>query len=231
MGYDRAITIWSPDGRLYQVEYALETVRRGAPTLGIRCKHGVVLAAERRIGSPLTEITDKILPVDEHIGVSFSGFFADGRILIDRARVYTQVHRLIYDEPIDVETLARRICDILQVYTQHGGVRPFGVALLIGGVDAGGPQLIGTDPSGAYQKYHAHAIGSGDSKIIEALTKNYRQDLTLEDSILLAIKALSIVIEDIAPQKLELAVIDAEEKKFRKIEGDEKIKYIQKAKG
>ncbi|RLE81549.1 MAG: proteasome endopeptidase complex, archaeal, alpha subunit [Thermoprotei archaeon] len=228
MGYDRAITIWSPDGRLYQVEYALETVRKGSPTLGIRTKEGIVLAAERRVGSPLTEITDKILRIDEHIGISFSGFFADGRILIDKARIYAQIHRLVYDEPIGVETLAKRICDILQIYTQHGGVRPFGVALLIGGVDEAGPQLIGTDPSGAYQKYYAHAIGAGDTKILEVLTREYKRDTSLEEAILLSLKALGLLVKELTVDRVEMAVIDSETRKFKKIPDSEKEEYIKK---
>lgn len=228
MGYDRAITIFSPDGRLYQVEYAIEAVRRGWSTLGIKVTGGVVLAAEQRIVSSLAEVTEKIQQIDDHIGISFSGFFPDARVLIDKARTYAQIHRLLYDEPILVETLAKRICDILQIYTQHGGVRPFGVALLIGGVDDYGPQLIGAEPSGAYMKYYAHSLGSGESTIESILEKEYRRDMSIEEAIQLALKALKAVMEgNISPERVELAVIDSETRRFRKFSFEEKRKLIE----
>jgi len=161
VGYDRAVTLFSPDGRLFQVEYAYEAVKKGSTTLGIKTRGGVVLAAEKRQPSRLAESAEKMKKVDEHIGLAFSGLFGDARVLIDSARVYAQLHRLVYGERISVELLAKRICDIKQVYTQHGGVRPFGVAFLIGGVDKRGPQLIRTEPGGSYMSYKAEAIGLG----------------------------------------------------------------------
>jgi len=231
MGYDRAITIFSPDGRLYQVEYAMEAVRKGWNAIGIKSGEGVVLVAERRSISPLTESTEKILKVDEHVGVTFSGFFADARILIDRAREYAQIHRILYDEPIGVELLARRVCDILQAYTQHGGVRPFGVALLIAGIDREGAQLVGTEPSGAYVKYYAHAIGSGAPEIIRVLEKGYKPDMALRESIMLALSSLkSVVGEDLTPERVEIAVIDVKTGKFKKLTSDERAELISKLK-
>jgi len=231
MGYDRAITIFSPDGRLYQVEYAMEAVRKGWNAIGVKGKEGVVLVAERRSISPLTESTEKILKVDEHIGVTFSGFFADARILIDKAREYAQIHRILYDEPIGVELLAKRVCDILQAYTQHGGVRPFGVALLIAGIDSQGAQLVGTEPSGAYVKYYAHAIGSGASDAIRVLEKGYKPGIRLEESVILALSSLKVVMSgELTPESVEIAIVDVRSRKFRKLTMEEKGDFISKIK-
>ena len=141
-GYDRAITVFSPDGRLYQVEYAIETVRRGSLALGIRTKYGVILAVEEKLRKLQTYgLTQKIFQVDEHIGVAAAGYIPDARIQVDQARVISQSNRLIYDEPIAVETLSRKIADISQQFTQFAGVRPFGVSLIISGVDKKGSDL------------------------------------------------------------------------------------------
>ncbi|MEM4699491.1 MAG: archaeal proteasome endopeptidase complex subunit alpha, partial [Candidatus Nezhaarchaeales archaeon] len=166
LGYDRAITVFSPDGRLFQVEYALEAVRRGWTTLGVKCVEGVVLAVEKKKILPLVDPSsmEKIWKIDEHVGVAYAGLASDGRVLIDRARVEAQINRLIYDEPIDIEMLTRRISDLKQLYTQHAGVRPFGVSFLIAGVDKTGPKLFMTEPSGAYAGYYATAIGAGSQQ-------------------------------------------------------------------
>jgi len=230
VGYDRAITIWSPDGRLYQVEYAMEAVRRGSITLGIKTEDGIVLAAEVRSMALLEESSRgyKIVAVDDHIGVSFSGWFSDARVLIDKARYYAQVHRLLYDEPIEVELLARKICDILQIYTQHGGVRPFGVALLIGGVDFTGPQLIYVEPSGTYYRFLAHAIGTGAEELRGLLEKNYRKDLHLDEAVTLAVRSLNKVIEGgLKVENIEIAVIERKTMKFRKLKREEIRKLIE----
>ena len=229
MGYDRAITIFSPDGRLYQVEYAFEAVRRGYTSIGIRCKEGVVLAVENKKQYPLAEPFEKIQKIDEHIGLTFAGLASDARVLIDRARIYAQIHRLIYDEPIPVETLARRICDIKQAFTQHGGVRPFGVAFLIAGVDSTGPKLVQTDPQGSYLSLYAHAIGSGGETALSMLERMYREDLTLEEALLLALHILDKTIEGGAKKDVvEAGYVDVKTKRFRKLTISELEKYLQK---
>ena len=147
-GYDRAITVFSPDGRLYQVEYAIETVRRGTLALGVKTKEGIILAVEersRKLQSPGE--TQKIFQVDDHLGLAAAGYIPDARIQVDQARVYAQSNRLVYDEPIEVETVAKRIADLAQQYTQYAGVRPFGVSLVIGGVNNDTANLYLTDPS------------------------------------------------------------------------------------
>ena len=231
MGYDRAITIFSPDGRLFQVEYAMEAVRKGFTTLGLKCPEGVVLIAEKRKLFPLIDFNsiEKIFKIDEHIGITYAGIPSDARVLIDRARTQAQINRLLYDEPIDVEVLTRRISDLMQLYTQHGGVRPFGVSLLIAGVDGNGPRLFMTEPSGAYAGYYARAIGAGSQPVTEFLEKNYNPNLTLEETIILAIKALMPVVEGaLEPEKLEIGVASVKDRRFRKLTNEEIAEWIKK---
>ncbi len=231
MGYDRATTIFSPDGKLYQVEYAFEAVKRGLTAIGVRVPEGVILAVEKRIVKKLQdpESLEKIQVVDDHIAIAFAGFAADGRVLIEMAREYAQLHRLIYDEPIDVLTLVRYICDIKQAYTQHGGVRPFGVSLLVGGIDKSGPKLYMTQPDGMYIGYYAYAIGSGAASAIDTLEKEYSRDMSLDDAIVLALKALKAgMSSEFVPENIEVGVIDVKTKKFRKLSMDELKKYVSK---
>jgi len=195
--YDRAITVFSPDGRLFQVEYALETVNRGATILGLVCHEGIVLGAEEKLESKLqdSDFTWKLFPVDSHIGAAVVGLGSDARILIDQARVYCQSNRLMYDEPIDVEILSKRIGDIKQLYTQHAGVRPFGVSIIFGGIDKTGNRLFSTDPSGTYRAYKAVTVGIGRETVEGILKAEYREDINLEEATNLAIKSLKKTLQ------------------------------------
>lgn len=229
--YDRAITVFSPDGRLFQVEYASETVKRGATVLGIACPEGVVLAAEERATSKLQDPTFmwKIFQIDEHVGAAVAGLSCDAHILVDQARVYAQSNRLLYDEPIDVEILTRRIGEIKQLYTQHAGVRPFGISMLFGGVDRKGSRLFWTDPSGAFLAYKAWAIGAGGDAANEILEADYKDTMTLDDALLLALKCMSKVLEDkLDAQKIRIATVSAATKKFSKISQEDVDKYIKR---
>lgn len=229
LGYDRAITIFSPDGRLFQVEYALESVRKGWTTVGAKCSDGAVLAVEKRKISALVDPSsqEKILKLDDHIGLAFAGLSSDARILIDRARLNCQLNRLYYDEPIDIEVLTKRICDIKQLYTQHAGVRPFGVSFLIAGVDRSGVELFMTEPSGAYAGYQGYAIGSGQQTVMEFFEKGYASDMKLEDAISLTLKALGQVVEGpVDSTKVEMATIDKETGAFKKIPPERLQEYI-----
>ncbi|MEM2110027.1 MAG: archaeal proteasome endopeptidase complex subunit alpha [Candidatus Odinarchaeota archaeon] len=229
MGYDRAITIFSPDGRLFQVEYAIEAVRRGTTAIGVKTSEGVVLAVEKRVMNLQDpESVEKIFLIDQHVGAAIAGLTADARILINQARIEAQINRLTYDEIISIETLTKKICDLKQLYTQHAGVRPFGVSLLIAGADSDGPKLFMTDPSGAYWGYKAQAIGSGAQPVKDILEKEYKEDLTLDDSIKLALKALKQVIEtEFSPNKLEIAVVRKDDRLFRILEVKEVKSYIE----
>lgn len=229
--YDRAITVFSPDGRLFQVEYALETVKRGSTVMGIACPDGVVLAAEERPTSRLQdpEFSWKIFQIDEHVGAAISGLSSDARILINQARIYAQGNRLSYDELADIEVLSKRVGDIKQMYTQHAGVRPFGVSIIFGGVDKNGSKILQTDPSGAVWAYKAVSVGSGNETVKETLEKKYTDTLTLDEAILLAVECLSKVVEGkLEPEKIKIATIPAETRKMIRLSDQEVAKYIQK---
>ncbi|MEM2282681.1 MAG: archaeal proteasome endopeptidase complex subunit alpha [Candidatus Hadarchaeales archaeon] len=229
-GYDRAITVFSPDGKLFQVQYAQEAVKRGLTALGIKVSSGVVLAGEKKKGKLLEEVSvEKIFEIDEHIGVAASGLIADARVLVEAARVEAQLNRLRYEEPISVAALAKYLGDIAQLYTQHGGVRPFGVRLLVGGVDVK-PQLYETDPSGAVANYKAHAIGAGADTVTEALERLYREELSLDEAVVLALKVMKLAVEELSPDTLEMAVIPVETKRFRMLTKEELSKYLQQVK-
>jgi proteasome alpha subunit len=230
--YDRAITVFSPDGRLFQVEYAMELVNRGATILAIRCSEGVVLGSEEN-AEPLEEekFSWKIFKVDEHVGAAIVGLSSDARILIDQARVYAQSNRLTYDEPIDVEVVTKRISDIKQMYTQHAGVRPFGVSIIFAGVDKTGGRVFYTHPSGTYRGYKATAIGAGRETVLGILKDEYREDMNLKDVTKLAVKCLIKALEarQLSP-RIKIAVIPSETKKMEML-SDDKIEGIMKELG
>ncbi len=231
MGYDRAITVFSPDGRLFQVEYAREAVKRGATAIGVKTKEGVLLVADRRVTSKLLEpdTIEKIFIIDDHIGAATSGLVADARILIDRARLEAQINRLTYDEPISVKDLAKRICDFKQQFTQFGGVRPFGVSLLIAGIDEK-PRLYETDPSGALLEYKATAIGAGRNVVMEFFEKEYDENMGLDDAIVKAMIAMGKAIEsELTYDGIEVGVIRVEDKMFRILSVEEVKDYVDKA--
>jgi len=230
--YDRAITVFSPDGRLFQVEYAMELVNRGATIIGIQCAEGVVLAAEESI-EPLEEAgySWKIFRVDEHIGAAIVGLSSDARILIDQARIYAQSNKLTYDEPIDTEVVTKRICDIQQMYTQHAGVRPFGVSIIFSGVDKTGARVFGTHPSGTYRGYKATALGAGRETVLAILKDEYKEDITLEENKKLSIKCLVKALETRQlPPRIKVAVIPATTKKMEML-SDETVDGIVKQLG
>jgi len=230
--YDRAITVFSPDGRLFQVEYAMELVNRGATILGIRCSEGVVLGAEENV-EPLeeAEYSWKIFKIDDHIGAAIVGLSSDARILIDQARVYAQSNRLTYDEPIDTEVVSKRVCDIMQLYTQHAGVRPFGISIIFGGVDKTGSRLFGTHPSGVYRGYKATAWGGGRETVLTILKEEYKEDMNLEEITKLAVKCLVKALEARQlPPRIKITVIPSETKKMEML-SDEKIESYMKELG
>ena len=195
-GYDRAITVFSPDGRLYQVEYAIETVRRGAIAVGIKTKDGVIIAVEEKSRKlQIINTPQKIFQIDYHIGAAAAGYIPDARSQIDNARTFSQSNKLVYDEAVEVETVAKHLADQCQQYTQYGGARPIGVSLIIGGIDPAGTNLYMTDPSGAYISYDAISIGANSDIVNEFLEKNYKADMSLDDAASLAIASIYISSE------------------------------------
>jgi len=228
--YDRAITVFSPDGRLFQVEYALETVNRGATIIGVVCPEGVVLGAEEKIETRLqdTNFTWKIYGVDDHLGAAVVGLGSDARILIDQARIYAQSNRLTYDEPIDVEIMTKRVGDVKQLYTQHAGVRPFGVSIIFGGIDKTGPRVFATDPSGSYRGYKAVSVGISRETVEGILMEEYRDDITLDEAIKLVAKCLTRALEARGePKRIKISIVPSETKKFQALD-DERIEDIQR---
>jgi proteasome alpha subunit len=211
MAYDRAITVFSPDGRLFQVEYAREAVKRGTTTVGVKFKDGVVLIVDKRVISRLIEpeSIEKIFKIDEHIGCATSGLVADARALVDRARVECQVNSFNYSEDLAVESLVKKLCDFKQSYTQYGGVRPFGTAMLIGGIDNSGPHLYETDPSGALRGYKAVGIGMGRDAAMEVFEKEFKENMTQNQAINLGLKGLSAANENnLKADVIEIAVVN-----------------------
>ena len=230
MAYDRGITVFSPDGRLFQVEYAREAVKKGSTTIGLKFKDGVALIVDKRSASKLLEptSTEKIHDIDDYIGCATSGLVADARVLVDEARKNSQVHRVNYGENISVEMLVKKICDLKQNYTQYGGARPFGTALLVAGTDDLGVHLFETDPSGALVSYKATAIGSGRPAVIEMFEKEFQDDMPCEDALLLGLKALGSAIDDKpSADSVEIGIAELG-KKFRRLSHEELAGLVEK---
>lgn len=211
MGYDRAVSMFSPDGRLLQVEYAKKTVKQGSTAVGIACQNGVVLIAEKKLPSSLivAESVEKIFEIDGHVGVTFAGITSDARVLIERAQVKSQSQKITYDSPVDVLTIVKDIADLKQYTTQSGGIRPFGVSLIIAGSDSTGNSVYVTDPTGIYFKFKAAAIGEHDSKVEEYLQKNYTDSITVADALKLGVAALKSVVEEpLTAETVEAVIVD-----------------------
>ena len=227
MGYDRTSTMFSPDGRLLQVEYAKKTVKQGSSALGLVCKDGVVILADKRIIDKfiVAKSVEKIFQVDEHIGATASGILSDGRILIEKAQVISQQHKVTYDESMDIRSLVKEICNVKQAYTQYGGARPFGVSIIFAGVDDR-PRLFVTDPTGIFFEYKAVAIGEGETELRSILDKEYKETLKLEDGIKLAMKALKKALgKEFDIDRIDGAYVRTSDKKFVRLE-KENLKKI-----
>jgi proteasome alpha subunit len=230
MAYDRGITVFSPDGRLFQVEYAREAVKKGSTTIGLKYKGGVALIVDKRSMSRLLEpkSTEKIHDIDDYIGCATSGLVADARVLVDEARKNAQIHRVTYGENITVEMLVKKVCDYKQQYTQYGGARPFGTALLVAGTDELGVHLFETDPSGALVAYKATGIGSGRTAVMDLFEKEYKDDLTYNAAMKLGLKALEAAIEDRpVAECVEIGVAEVG-KKFRRLSEEEIAGFLKK---
>jgi proteasome alpha subunit len=226
--YDGAITIFSPEGRIYQVEYALELVKRGSPIVGVKSPEGVVLAAiepkQSRLAAPIN--SKKIYQIDEHVAVAIAGLSPDARVLVRQARYVSQGNRMTYDEPVDIESLTSSVGDLLQTYTQNSGVRPFGVSIIFGGVDNHRVSLISTDPSGSYRGHKAHAIGRNSEKAMKVLHEQYREGMNLDEATALAIESLKEAAdEELTPEDLNISLISGEQK-FRTLSVEEIKKYF-----
>ncbi len=220
MGYDRAITMFSPDGRLLQVEYAKKTVRQGSTAIGMVCKDGVVLITDKRIVDPLVvpDAVEKIFQIDDHIATTAAGILSDARVLVDRAQLKAQQHKVTYDSAIDVKDIVKDIADLKQMCTQSGGLRPFGVSLLIAGIDNNGPKLFETDPTGIFFQYKASVIGESEPEIEEILHKEYKETMSVEEGIKLALKAMSSTQEgNFTVDRIDCMYLMTDDKRFTRM--------------
>ncbi|MCK5043882.1 archaeal proteasome endopeptidase complex subunit alpha [Candidatus Pacearchaeota archaeon] len=223
MGYDRTATMFSPEGHLLQVEYAEKTVRLGSSSIGMVCSDGVFLIADKRIEDKLIipASANKIYEIDSNIIASIAGIVSDARVLVEKAQVSAQQHRIAYDSPIEPELIIREISNIKQQFTQYGGARPFGVALMIAGINGKKPELFASDITGNYLAYSANAIGENDEKIKEILREKYTPELTIKKGVKMALDMFEKLQEkkfDI--NRFELVYIKSEEGQLKRIEGN-----------
>ncbi|RME79813.1 MAG: archaeal proteasome endopeptidase complex subunit alpha [Methanobacteriota archaeon] len=224
--YDRAITVFSPDGRLFQVEYAKEAVKRGATSIGVVGKDSVVLAAVKHDYSKLVvnESVRKIFEIDDHVNTVAAGLIADARKIVDMARNHADKHRVLYDESIPVKNIVKYVADTVQIYTQYGGARPFGVSLLIAGYDDK-PKLYEIEPSGALTGYLADSIGENKKDVDAYLEKNYKEEMSLDETLSLAVSAIRKGMTKNANYSIEASYMKKGMKSFKRVEEKELEKY------
>jgi 20S proteasome subunit alpha 2 len=209
--YSFSLTTFSPSGKLGQIDHAIAAVGQGSTSLAIKATNGVVLATEKKMASPLMDASSiqKISALDDHIGLIYSGMGSDARVLVASGRKQCRVYRTTYDEPIPVGQIVRHLASVMQEYTQSGGVRPFGVSLLVCGYDTTGPHLFQVDPSGSYWAWKASAIGKNMVNAKTFLEKRYTQDIELEDAIHTALLTLKEGYDGkMASDNIELGVVN-----------------------
>jgi proteasome alpha subunit len=226
--YDKVPTMFSPDGRLYQVEYASKIVEQGTTGVGIVYKDGVLIAADKSVSSKLVKpkSIEKIFMVDTHIGVVSAGLVGDARRLVGIARKQSQDNKMVFSEPIQVEVMAKEIAETKQAFTQYGGLRPFGVAFIVAGYDEKGAQLFQTEPSGALAEYRAIAVGRNKEKAMSVFEKGYKENIGFEKAVDLAYKAIEKALPDkekISITRVQFATIDNTGFKFVE---EEKLKEL-----
>lgn len=230
MGYDRAATMFSPDGHLLQVEYAEKTVRLGSYSIGLVCKDGIVIIADRRVRDKLIspESANKIFEIDEHVVASAAGILSDIRMLTDQAQILAQQNRVTYGGPIEPISIMRLIADKKQMFTQYGGVRPFAAAFILGGVVRGKANLYTSDVTGNFFSYKANAIGENDEKIKEILRRDYKEEISIEEGIKFALKVFKEILEkNFDLQRFDVGYVTAKNEKIVRLHGDELKKYVR----
>ncbi len=195
VGYDKTTSMFSPDGRIIQLEYARVAMRRGLLTIAIVTKEAVILGGLIPL-SKLLLPAEKIYQIDDHIAAAYAGYTADGRVLINKARDIAYQNRLIFGEEIDVYTLAEELSDYMQQYTQYGGVRPFGVGIFIGGYDIYGPRAVFVDPGGTIFGIRAYCVGRDDEKVIKLLKERYDPEISYDDALKLAVEGLVLAMKE-----------------------------------
>ncbi len=230
MGYDRTATMFSPEGLLLQVGYAEKAVRRGSGSIGIVCTDGVLIVADLRIDDKLVvpRSANKIYEIDSHIISSVAGILSDARVLIERAQVLAQQHRVTYDSPIEPELVIKDLANVKQQFSQYGGARPFGVSLMIAGMNNKKPELYSSDVTGNYVAYHATAIGENDDKIKEKLRERYKPELTIKKGVKLAIDIFKELEEKkFNWNRFELVYIKSEDGELKRLYGEELQEFVK----
>lgn len=228
MGYDRTIAVFSPDGRLFQVEYAKEAVKKGTTSVGLVFRDGVILGTVKQIMKLIVPGTiEKLFEVDEHIGAVAAGLLADARVLVNQLMIRAQVNRITYEESIDVWSLAKVLGDRMQLSTLYAGLRPFGVSFLLGGVDSTGAHLIETDPSGMLYEWKAYAIGRGATLANKIFRDKHKEDMDEKSALKLVIDVIKKVEKtpDLA-KSLEIAIIRKKDKKFKRLTEEDIRKFL-----
>ncbi len=224
MGYDRTATMFSPEGTILQVEYAQKTVRLGSSSIGIVCTDGIFILADKRNEDKLivSRTANKIFEIDSHIIASAAGIVSDARVLIEKAQVLAQQHRVTYDSSIEPELVVKELSNIKQQFTQYGGARPFGVSLMTAGLNQHKPELYVSDVTGNYFSYYANAIGENDEKVKEKLREKYKKDLNVKKGVKVALdvfKELQGAKFDV--NRFELVYLETKDKKLKRIDGEE----------
>ena len=225
--YDHGVNTFSPEGRIFQIEYARKAVHLGSTSIGIKTSEGIVLAAEKRVPSKLVDASyiKKIFAIDDNIATAVSGLTADASTLVEHARADAQNHRFTFNERAMVQAVTLGISDLALEFGEAGAKRqsrPYGVALLLGGIDTDGPQLWSTDPSGSFWSYDAHAIGSGAHEANNILTEKYSTSLNLSEAVCLAASILKQVVEEkTAADNIEISIIEINAQTFRALSLDE----------
>jgi len=230
MGYDRAATMFSPEGHLLQVEYAEKTVRLGSASIGLTCKDGIVIVADKRVRDKLivAESASKIFEIDEHIMATTAGILSDARILVDQAQILAQQNRVTYGSPIEPISVIRMIADKKQMFTQYGGARPFGVAIMLAGVNKGKTHLYTSDVTGNYHAYKANAIGENDEKIKEVLRSDYREDMAIDEGIKFCLKIFKDLMgKNFDIGRFEVGIIKLGDKNLSRIQSEDLKKYAK----
>jgi len=229
MGYDRTATMFSPEGHLLQVEYAEKTVRLGSSSMGMVCSDGVFILADKRVTEKLIvqKTASKIYEIDSHIIASVAGIVSDARVLIEKAQLLSQQHRVTYDSPIEPELVVKEVSNIKQQFTQYGGARPFGASLMMAGVNGKKTELYTSDVTGNYFSYYANAIGEEDEKLREKLREKYKQNMTMKQGVKLSMD----IYQEIRGKKLEidkfeLCYIKTGEK-LQRIDGEEIKNFVK----
>ena len=230
MGYDRAATMFSPDGHLLQVEYAEKTVRLGSASIGLVCKDGIVIVADKRIRDKLLapESANKILEIDHHIIATSAGILADARILVDQAQLLAQQNRVTYGSPIEPISVIRMIADRKQLFTQYGGARPYGISIMLGGVSKNKGHLYTSDVTGNFFTYKANAIGENDEMIKEILRKDYRDDMSIHEGLKFCMQIFKEILgKNFELSRFEAAWISYEEESIARVHGDDLKKFVK----